>query len=406
MTFLPSVALPVSHRDIHLPYLKKLSQKPGRFDRVDHLSGGSLRQHCYERRSSRSSTTYQECWDFWNVVVYWNVVTFLVSFTSHMAFSFSTATSTWSQRMCACGYGHCLVKSCACSMCSHMASSFFIAMSTWPQRMCACGYGHCLVKVSKSHKNPGHAYYVCPQPVQCGNWIGWCDESGTRIPDHDSGSTNVMQLRADVVNIFNTLRVMKTTNKLAYKFKTKPLEHEDLMCEVFTNAIATGKHHWTPGEKVVDVGEGESDSVDSPRLAPFTEPYRLVVNSLPNSLTVQLDEADPGTKRKKKRHGTGASQKYGIEPCMQRLMAIPNFISTPLYHFACTVLENADYREILMCMPDDENVVGWFAALQVSKGLSHQRIMWKGQSNNYRNYDDVIIELAEEEEDLQKKRNR
>ncbi|XP_028071644.1 uncharacterized protein LOC114273996 [Camellia sinensis] len=94
---------------------------------------------------------------------------------------------------------------------------------------------------------------------------------------------------------------LKSTNKLAYKFKTKPLEHEDLMCEVFTNAIATGKHHWTPGEKVVDVGEGESDSVDSPRLAPFTEPYRLVVNSLPNSLTVQLDEADPGTKRKKKR---------------------------------------------------------------------------------------------------------
>lgn len=58
-------------------------------------------------------------------------------------------------------------------------------------------------------QNPGRAYYVCPRPVQCGNWIGWCDESGTRIPNHDSGSTDVMQLRADVVNIFNTLRVMK-----------------------------------------------------------------------------------------------------------------------------------------------------------------------------------------------------
>lgn len=57
---------------------------------------------------------------------------------------------------------------------------------------------------------------------------------------------------------------LKSTNKIACKFKTKPLEHEDLMREVFTGATTTGKHHWTPGEKVVDVGEGESNSVDSP----------------------------------------------------------------------------------------------------------------------------------------------
>ncbi|CAL5346035.1 unnamed protein product [Camellia sinensis] len=323
---------------------------------------------------------------------------------------------------------------------------------------------------------------------QCVNWIGWCDKSRRRSLNHDSGSTDVMQLRADVVHIINTLRVMKTnkgvgpsgtegivdeldhahkanwdsaatkiflqcvrdailaswrvgttitktgyneialkftkrtgrrheitqlknkyrslkkewqawnklmdsskgvtsigfdretglftaseewwenlksTNKIAYKFKTKPLKHEELMREVFTSATATGKHHWTPGEKVVDVGDGESYSVDSPGLVPFTEPYRPVVNSPPNSPTVHLEEADPETKRKKEgstsrkskkissgasmladsfnhlskavqaqkhltiRHGTGASQKYGIEPCMQRLMAIPDFISTP-----------------------------------------------------------------------------
>ncbi|KAL7214202.1 hypothetical protein ACSBR1_026595 [Camellia fascicularis] len=193
------------------------------------------------------------------------------------------------------------------------------------------------------------------------------------------------------------------------------------MCEVFTGATATGKHHWMPGEKAVDVGEGESDLVDSLGLAPFTEPYRPVVNSPPNSPTVQLEEADPGTKRKKGsstsgkskkvstgasvladifnhlskaveaqkhltvRHGTGASQKYGIKPCMQRLMAIPNFISTPLFHFACTALENVDYREILMCMQDDENVVGWLAALQVSKGLDVvivTLLLWTESSTN------------------------
>ncbi|KAI8000724.1 hypothetical protein LOK49_LG09G01776 [Camellia lanceoleosa] len=163
---------------------------------------------------------------------------------------------------------------------------------------------------------------------------------------------------------------LKTTNKLAYKFKTKPLEHEDLMREVFTGATATGKHHWTPGEQVVDLADGDSDSADSPGLQPFTAPYQPVGDSPPPSPIVEVDETEPGSKRKKGasssgkskkpstgasaladsfnhlsdavrsqkhltiRHGTGASQKYGIEACMQRIMAIPDFLSTPLFHFA------------------------------------------------------------------------
>ncbi|KAF5952938.1 hypothetical protein HYC85_010882 [Camellia sinensis] len=98
------------------------------------------------------------------------------------------------------------------------------------------------------------------------------------------------------------------TNKIAYKFKTKPLEHEALMREVFTGATASGKHHWTSGGKAADVGEGESDSVDSPGLPPFTKPYR------------------PG---------------------------------------------------VINCK------------------------MWNGQSSNHRNYDNVIVELVDEQEDLQ-----
>ncbi|KAL7207386.1 hypothetical protein ACSBR1_029359 [Camellia fascicularis] len=187
-------------------------------------------------------------------------------------------------------------------------------------------------------------------------------------------------------------------NKIAYKFKSKRLEHEAFMHEVFTGATTTDKHHWTLREKAAGIGDSESDS-------PFTEPYRPVVDSPPNTPTVHLDEADPGAKRKKGgstsgkskkissgasmlannfnhlsqaiqsqkhlivRHGTGASQKYGIKACMRRIMAIPDFISTPLFHFACIALENADYWEILICMPNDENVVGWLTALQASKGL-------------------------------------
>ncbi|GMP68449.1 hypothetical protein CsSME_00028073 [Camellia sinensis var. sinensis] len=48
--------------------------------------------------------------------------------------------------------------------------------STWPRRMCACGDGPCIVKISKSTKNPGRPYFVCPCPVPCVSWIGWCEE--------------------------------------------------------------------------------------------------------------------------------------------------------------------------------------------------------------------------------------
>lgn len=223
-----------------------------------------------------------------------------------------------------------------------MDSSFSIATSTWPRRMCACGYDHCSVKVSRSHKNRGRAYYVCPRPMQYVNWIGWCDESGRRSPNHDSSTTDVMQLRADVLHIIHTLRVVhhghhpittnikgwyscllplyiskvlkycfEQTNKIAYKFKTKPLKHEALMREVFTGVAATGKHHWTPGKKAVDVGDGENelDSVDSPGLQPFIEPYRPVVDSPPNSSIVHVDVADPGTERKKGGSTSGKSKK-------------------------------------------------------------------------------------------------
>ncbi|GMP81427.1 hypothetical protein CsSME_00036143 [Camellia sinensis var. sinensis] len=42
-----------------------------------------------------------------------------------------------------------------------MASSMSTATSSWPPRMCACGFGHCVVKIPKSANNPGRAYYVC-----------------------------------------------------------------------------------------------------------------------------------------------------------------------------------------------------------------------------------------------------
>ncbi|CAL5406952.1 unnamed protein product [Camellia sinensis] len=65
-------------------------------------------------------------------------------------------------------------------------------------------------------------------------------------------------------------------DKNAIKFKTKPLEHMDLMRRVYEGAIATGKHAWTPGAAFEPVApdDGTSqapdeDCKDSSGLPPF-----------------------------------------------------------------------------------------------------------------------------------------
>ncbi|KAL7176782.1 hypothetical protein ACSBR2_030183 [Camellia fascicularis] len=105
-----------------------------------------------------------------------------------------------------------------------MASFTSIATSTtWPRQLCACGYGQCVVKISK---NPGRPYYACPCPV---------------------------------------------TNKACAEFRTKTLEHRDLLETVFTGAAVTGKHHWTPRKKIDEPAAISSDSVESLGLHPFAD---------------------------------------------------------------------------------------------------------------------------------------
>ncbi|GMP36364.1 hypothetical protein CsSME_00008510 [Camellia sinensis var. sinensis] len=83
--------------------------------------------------------------------------------------------------------------------------------STWPRRMCACGHGPCIVKISRSTKNPRRSYFVCPRPVPCVSWIGWCEERRQENQGYVSpGDEIAMQLRADVIDIQQSLRVLKT----------------------------------------------------------------------------------------------------------------------------------------------------------------------------------------------------
>ncbi|CAL5416929.1 unnamed protein product [Camellia sinensis] len=56
---------------------------------------------------------------------------------------------------------------------------------------------------------------------------------------------------------------MESINKNCAKFRKKTLEHRELMETVFMGASTTGKHHWTPGEKLPKAADDSSDSVHS-----------------------------------------------------------------------------------------------------------------------------------------------
>ncbi|GMP46400.1 hypothetical protein CsSME_00014580 [Camellia sinensis var. sinensis] len=65
------------------------------------------------------------------------------------------------------------------------------------------------------------------------------------------------------------------------------------------------------------------------------------------------------------RHLTGNESLYTISECMHKLSSIPSMIGTPLFHFASTLMDNADNREIMMCQPDDDHIIGWLTQKQL-----------------------------------------
>ncbi|GMP22013.1 hypothetical protein CsSME_00000200 [Camellia sinensis var. sinensis] len=56
---------------------------------------------------------------------------------------------------------------------------------------------------------------------------------------------------------------MESVNKMCAKFRKKSLEHRELMETVFMGTSTTGKHHWTPGEKLAEAVDDSSDSAHS-----------------------------------------------------------------------------------------------------------------------------------------------
>ncbi|XP_028085678.1 uncharacterized protein LOC114286678 [Camellia sinensis] len=195
---------------------------------------------------------------------------------------------------------------------------------------------------------------------------------------------------------------MESINKVCAKFRKKTLEHRDLMETVFIGASATGKHHWTPGEKLAEDADDSSDSVRSLGAQPFVDLIPAGVQDVDLDASLEPVVVEKGKRRKtpstgvlkskkatsgalvitesmnkltdvvrtknhqvRVRHLTGNESLYTISECMHRMTTIPSLIGTPLFHFASTLMDNADYREVMMCQPDDDHIIGWLTQKQL-----------------------------------------
>ncbi|XP_028102985.1 uncharacterized protein LOC114302188 [Camellia sinensis] len=200
---------------------------------------------------------------------------------------------------------------------------------------------------------------------------------------------------------------IESINKMCAKFRKKNLEHRELMETAFMGASATGKHHWTPGEKLVEAADDSSDSVHSFGAQPFVDSIPAGVQDVDLDSSLEHVPIEKGKRRKapsssvsksKKatsgasvitesmnnltdvvrtknqqvtvRHLTGNESLYTISECMHRLTSIPSLVGTPLFHFASTLMDNADLRGVMMCQPDDDSIVGWHTQKQLQCTVS------------------------------------
>lgn len=75
------------------------------------------------------------------------------------------------------------------------------------------------------------------------------------------------------------------------------MEHRELMETVFIGASATGKNHWTPGERVVESAAISSGFVDRIGLRPFVDPIPACAADVDPNFS--MEPVDTMVKRKR-----------------------------------------------------------------------------------------------------------
>ncbi|GMP77992.1 hypothetical protein CsSME_00034088 [Camellia sinensis var. sinensis] len=90
----------------------------------------------------------------------------------------------------------------------------------------------------------------------------------------------------------------ESLDKVCAKFRKKTLEHRDLMETVFMGALATGKHHWTLGEKLAEDADDSSDSVRSLGAQPFANSIPAGIQNVDSDSSLEPVVVEKGKRRK------------------------------------------------------------------------------------------------------------
>ncbi|GMP70057.1 hypothetical protein CsSME_00029083 [Camellia sinensis var. sinensis] len=150
-------------------------------------------------------------------------------------------------------------------------------------------------------------------------------------------------------------------------FKTKPLEHMDLMERVYAGAAATGKH----------AGMGPLSS----GMPPHGMPDRVSENVMDcllfddAPLHSTADGSANGKCRKQAAPGTVASSMDNLVDAVNylaRLMTVPGLQGGgPLFSFACSLMDSPDNCDLIMGLPLDY-IVNW---LKEKRVITHQPVV-------------------------------
>ncbi|GMP29244.1 hypothetical protein CsSME_00004438 [Camellia sinensis var. sinensis] len=186
-------------------------------------------------------------------------------------------------------------------------------------------------------------------------------------------------------------------NNRCAKFKSKPLEHLDLMERVYSGAVATRKHAWTPTEVRDDAAAATNANEDSgmgplsagtpPQSGHDTVGKNVVDSSLFDDAPPQsaMDGSTNAKSRKQPTPGIVASSMDNlvevvskqsrelkitqyvvtgkgnntVGDCLARLMSTPGLEpGDKLFLFTCDIMDSPDNRDIIIALPVNY-IVNW-----------------------------------------------
>ncbi|CAL5422436.1 unnamed protein product [Camellia sinensis] len=170
-------------------------------------------------------------------------------------------------------------------------------------------------------------------------------------------------------------------NNRCAKFRSKPLEHVDLMERVYSGAAVTGKHAWTltevrndaaaatnapghdtVGENVVDNSLFEDappqSAVDGSANPKWRKRATLgtVASSMDNLVEVVSKQS---RELKITQYVVTVKGDNTVGDCLARLMSTPGLeLGGKLFSFACGIMDSPDNRDIIMALPQNY-IVNW-----------------------------------------------